>query len=158
MFRTQSNHELKISLPRELFGQDPSVRNWRAFEVVLHNFWFIMEFLVEEDGYKSWKTICASNLQDVINLSASEYILEHRINLVIPVHQNKERQIQIKPLIAAYSAEEDGQRSMTIYITSDDSRYIDTALGYKESQAENKSTLYIKKHFDVRPATEDEEV
>lgn len=157
MFRTQPNHELQIPLPRELFGQDSSVRHWRAFEVVLHNFWFIVEFLVEEEGYQSWKTICASNLQNVISLVASDYILEHRINLVIPVHQNEEQQIQTKPVVGIYAAEEDGQKSMTIYVTSDGSRYVDTALGFKESQAENKSTLYVKKNIDVRPDTEGKE-
>jgi hypothetical protein len=47
---------------------------------------------------------------------------------------------------------------MTIYVTSDGSRYVDTAIQYKENQAKNKSTLYMKKNFDVRPATEDKEI
>lgn len=157
MFRTQMNHELKIPMPRELFGQDSNVQHWRAFEIVLHNFWFIVEFMVNDDGYKHWNTICASDLTDALSLAAAEFILEHRINLVIPVHQNKERQMQMKPIVEIYAAEEDGQKSMTIYVTSDGSRYVDTALCFKESQAKNKSTLYVKKNIDVRPATEDEE-
>lgn len=154
MFRTQLSHEIKMPLPKEIFGKDSGFQHWRAIEVVLHNFWFIVEFLEGDDEYQSWNTLCVGTVEDAVSLAASDFVLEHRINLVIPVHQNNERQMLIKPVVEIYSAEENGQRSMTIYVTRDGARYVDTALGFKEDQAENKSTLYVKKDIDVRPATE----
>lgn len=158
LFRTQLHYELKMPLPAALYGEDPGIQHWRAFEIVMHNFWFIVEFLVEEgEGEQFWKTICAHTRDAVIELISSDVVLEHRINLVIPTYHNEERQLQMKPVVAIHEADEDGQRSMTIYVTSDNSRYVDSALGMKESQAENKTILYAKKDIDVRRAVPDEE-
>ncbi len=153
MFKTHSDYELKFPLPGELFGQKPTDQHWRAFEVIIQEFWFIVEYMIESDDVQYWKMICLSNLDDVLTLVASDFILDHRINLIVSVDQNNEQQIQSKLVVEIYSADENGHRSMRIYVASDGSRYIDTAIGYTENQAKNKSALYIKKDVNVKHVT-----
>jgi len=147
MFRTNPDFELRLP---KLFKEPPGVRNWSAFEIVLHNIWFIVEFLIEsEDGEGEWRMLCFDRRIDVIDLVNAEFVKEHRINIVVPANRTEMRQMVMMPLVEIIDADEDGQRSMTIYVTSDGTRIIDTALGYTEEQAENKSIVYMKKDIDV---------
>lgn len=151
MFETQPNYELSMPLPIALYGDNPGIKHWHAFELVLNNFWFVVEFLADGgDGNQYWKTLIVSNLNNVLDLVSSEGVLEHRINMVIPTHHSGIQQLKMKPVVTIYSAEENGQNSMTIYVASDGLRYVDSALGFEESQAENKSTVYAKKDINIK--------
>lgn len=150
MFKTQSNYEFVIPALGAL-GDEPGVKHWQAFELVLNNFWFVVEFLVKEsDGHQYWKTMMVSDLNSVLGLVSSDEILEHRINMVIPTHHSEVEQLQMKVVVAIYSAQESGQQSMTIYVSSDGLRFVDSALGYNEEQAENKETLYSKNNINIK--------
>ena len=148
MFRTNLDFESRLP---NLFGRPPGVQHWSAFEIVFHNIWFIVEFLIEaEDGEgEFWKMLCFDRRIDVINLVNADFVKEHRVNIVVPANRTEMRQMMMKPLVEIIDADEDGQRSMTIYVTSDGTRILDTALGFTEEQAENKTIVYMKKDIDV---------
>lgn len=155
MFRTHPIYLIDMPLPPELFGQESGLQHWRAFDVVIHGFWFVVEYLIEDvDGGGYWQTICVDDIQSTITLVSTPDVLKHRINLVIPTFHNAERQLQMKPLVEVYTAEEDGQASMTIYVTSDGTRYVDSALHFGESNAEsyaeNRAALYVNHDINIR--------
>jgi hypothetical protein len=153
MFTTQPAFELSIPA-LDIFDNATGVKNWRAFELALNDFWFVIEFLTEDsDGDQYWNTIMMSQLPDVLEFLSSESILEHRINMVIPAEYSDVQQLQMKVVVAIYSAEEDGQESMTIYVASDGTRYVDSLLGFNENQATNRTTLYLKKDINVKNIT-----
>lgn len=152
MFRTQSQYELKIPLPSQLYGENPGIHHWHAFECVLSDFWYIVEFLSEEgEGeYRSsyWKTICSYELAPVLQLVNEDFVLEHRINLVIPTYKTSNKQLQIKPLSEIYSYSANLPQSTKEFVTNDGERYVQSV--DDEDDAKDKTRIYFKSNTNVR--------
>ena len=153
MFETHPEFEITTGPAPELFGLDPGVKRWHAFDVMFNDYWFIGEILLGEDveGYfQRWNTICASDISSLIELVAQDYVIEHRLNLVIPPSYTVNHQFAIKPLIEIIFADEEGQPSMTIFVTSDNSRYVKSALGLTEADATNTELIYAREEIASR--------
>jgi hypothetical protein len=153
MFETHPDYEITGGLPPELFGLDPGIKCWRAFDVMFHDFWIIAEILIgknDEQEDPLWKTICTSDIQSLIGLLAAELVIEHRLNLVIPTYHEANQQIAIKPVLQIISADEDGQPSMMIFVTSDNARYVKSLLELTEADATNKKVLYARSKIASR--------
>jgi hypothetical protein len=150
LFSTQNHHEFKFPLPVELYGDNPGIRHWRAFECVFHDYWFIVETLVAEgeDKMLFWKTICCGDLTSILSLVSQDSVKEHRINLVIPTYQTPNHQLQIKPIIEIFDDGEESTDGSKEFITSDGEHYIKSTTSEKELKG--KRRIYLKRNIDVR--------
>lgn len=152
MFKTHESFEFSLPLPAELFGENPGIKHWKACEVLFNQIWFLVELIVEEgegeDAMQMGKSFCVAEFHDAIGLVTSEGILQHRINAVIPTYFNDDQTFKIKPLIEVFSAKEQGQQSMMIFVARDGSRYVQSLLRSSESDAEDKTLIYTNRDID----------
>jgi hypothetical protein len=149
MFRSHKEFEVDMPLPVELYGENPGMQHWAGFEILFNEVWFLVEILAAEGGGKdAMKMItnyCFTDFNAVLQLVAMEGVLEHRVNAVLPTYLDVERKFSIKPLAEFFTAKERGQQSMKIYVANDGTRYVESALGLSEAEAEEKTLIYANR-------------
>lgn len=157
MFRTHPEYESKMRLPSALFRGYKGTRHWRAFEIVFNDFWFLGEFLMSRgsDDESRWHTFAAYEVNDLIVLASEPQVREHRLNLVIPTHQDHEGQLRLMPLREIFrGTEPEHRQTVFVYVTNDDARYVSSSLDVQEANVIDRSLLYSKQNVNVRPFTE----
>ena len=141
MFETIESAEIHIPA---IFG-DKSRRFWAYVQLRLHMPWFYVAYQFNnEDGTTMRHVLFLSRIEQLQQMVQDQDIEINEVHIVLPSHMSGKDKWTMELLAEVWEGMEpevEGQPAY-IYVTSDRSRYTDSALNTKEADLLNKELIY----------------
>lgn len=142
MFETIDEAEVKIPDPLKAPGE----RAWWFVKNSLHMRWFhlVCESTYKDD-YRSSNMFFLTQIDHLLDVVEDKTVKILQVDLVTPKHMNEGERWKMEPLSeiwVGYEPECEHQQEAHIYVTSDGTRYLDSALSEREEELLNKKLIF----------------